>query len=547
MALELSLVIRGKDDGARKVIDETAQGIESLGEKARTATQPTKDVAEGVGKIATEAPAAATAIDDIGTAVDDVKIKFGAWQAAALGAVGGIAVALGGAVLQAAIGSAVDAIGGYFDEVTNSATNVKADLEAHKELIASIKGLWDQANGVASNYGMTTQAGLQFEARSNVRRLDEDFQSAVVRLPQSDTFFTGGSGAAFGAEARAPFAAAIEKLRRDLKDGRADVIAFREEVATIANALPQDSRAVSFAEQVLGDTADAAKLQAELQRAVDLYKALTGDADAAATAMGKAAGNMTLNGTAAETALPALREYAQLLATIGGVTVTLPDGSTASGSPGEVGGGFAEGGYTGHRPTDQVAGFVHGQEYVFDAAATARIGVANLEAIRTGVAGYASGGSVGLSTSSAGGGFSGLSSDIFSLRDALRQFGQELWNTRNPIQAFASVLSSISQNYLSKALGAAGDAMMTAFGFASGTDNHPGGWSYMNEIGPELVRLPRGSTVVPAGETRALLGAGGGETHNWYVSTPSPRQFAESRSSVARAAAGIVSLSRRHV
>ncbi|MER8743875.1 hypothetical protein NKH54_12395 [Mesorhizobium sp. M1004] len=56
---------------------------------------------------------------------------------------------------------------------------------------------------------------------------------------------------------------------------------------------------------------------------------------------------------------------------------------------------FATGGFTGHAPTDRVAGLVHGQEYVFDAKSTAAIGVSNLEAIRRGVPGHDAGGSVG--------------------------------------------------------------------------------------------------------------------------------------------------------
>lgn len=46
--------------------------------------------------------------------------------------------------------------------------------------------------------------------------------------------------------------------------------------------------------------------------------------------------------------------------------------------------GFKKGGYTGDMPTGAVAGTVHGQEYVFDAEATKRIGVGNLEALRKG-------------------------------------------------------------------------------------------------------------------------------------------------------------------
>lgn len=44
--------------------------------------------------------------------------------------------------------------------------------------------------------------------------------------------------------------------------------------------------------------------------------------------------------------------------------------------------GFQSGGYTGNGGVSSVAGVVHGQEYVFDAAATRKIGVTNLESIR---------------------------------------------------------------------------------------------------------------------------------------------------------------------
>ncbi|MEI7177137.1 phage tail length tape measure family protein [Pectobacterium carotovorum] len=46
--------------------------------------------------------------------------------------------------------------------------------------------------------------------------------------------------------------------------------------------------------------------------------------------------------------------------------------------------GFKTGGYTGNAGVNSVAGVVHGKEYVFDAAATKRIGVSNLEALRNG-------------------------------------------------------------------------------------------------------------------------------------------------------------------
>lgn len=49
-----------------------------------------------------------------------------------------------------------------------------------------------------------------------------------------------------------------------------------------------------------------------------------------------------------------------------------------------VSAGFQQGGYTGNGGVSDVAGVVHGKEFVFDADATARIGVQNLEAMRRG-------------------------------------------------------------------------------------------------------------------------------------------------------------------
>lgn len=54
--------------------------------------------------------------------------------------------------------------------------------------------------------------------------------------------------------------------------------------------------------------------------------------------------------------------------------------------------GFATGGYTGNSAVDQVAGVVHGQEYVLDAASVNRIGVGALDSLRAGAASVAQSG-----------------------------------------------------------------------------------------------------------------------------------------------------------
>lgn len=57
--------------------------------------------------------------------------------------------------------------------------------------------------------------------------------------------------------------------------------------------------------------------------------------------------------------------------------------------------GFDRGGWTGPGAANDVAGLVHAGEFVFDAAATSRIGIRQLEAIRSGgMRGYRDGGYV---------------------------------------------------------------------------------------------------------------------------------------------------------
>jgi tape measure domain-containing protein len=72
-----------------------------------------------------------------------------------------------------------------------------------------------------------------------------------------------------------------------------------------------------------------------------------------------------------------------ILAPIAGATAAAAQVAQAAAIKG-VTPGFQGGGYTGNMGVSDVAGVVHGREYVFDAAATSRIGVPTLEAIRSG-------------------------------------------------------------------------------------------------------------------------------------------------------------------
>lgn len=76
---------------------------------------------------------------------------------------------------------------------------------------------------------------------------------------------------------------------------------------------------------------------------------------------------------------------------LGGGAAASPKGTGAPAKPA----GYYAGGWTGPGATTDVAGVVHAEEYVFDAAATRKIGVANLEALRrSAFKGYREGGYV---------------------------------------------------------------------------------------------------------------------------------------------------------
>lgn len=69
---------------------------------------------------------------------------------------------------------------------------------------------------------------------------------------------------------------------------------------------------------------------------------------------------------------------------LGAYLTALAAGETAALASSAAGGGFADGGFTGTMGRDQVAGLVHGQEYVLNADAVSRIGIANLDAMNEG-------------------------------------------------------------------------------------------------------------------------------------------------------------------
>ena len=99
-----------------------------------------------------------------------------------------------------------------------------------------------------------------------------------------------------------------------------------------------------------------------------------------ASAMSLQAGLAAFASTAA---IPIVGPFAAPGAMAAALSVTAPL-AAAVGMTAMSGVGFMEGGFTGFGPKDEIAGPVHRGEYVFDAKATARIGVGTLEALSNG-------------------------------------------------------------------------------------------------------------------------------------------------------------------
>lgn len=61
--------------------------------------------------------------------------------------------------------------------------------------------------------------------------------------------------------------------------------------------------------------------------------------------------------------------------------------------------------------------------------------------------------------------------------------------------------------------------------YAGGTPYHQGGWALVGERGPELVKLPQGTSVTPAAQTKATLAGAGGDTFYVTIDAKNVREF----------------------
>ncbi len=520
MSLRLALVIDGDPAGAKKALEETGKAVESLATKAKSAGDGLGQVAKSSGSLAGDLGKASDAVGGIGEGLSgiardgDAAGKGLEAASSAAGAAAGGFSALGGAVSKVAVsfaaGLGVGLLTSAFDTAIGKAAEfargivsdtprIEADLKSHAALVRSIKDAYGEASGAASSYGNNSKNLLKFNAQQDEARLKRDLADALPDLEGGRGGGRSGGGGLGPLQggAAGPFGEAISKLRREAREGKADIIAFRDEVGKIASALPQDSAFRPIAEKLRDQTDKAAELQEELRRTQDLLKGIDGDAQAAATALGGTADKYGALGTAAGGAVQPVTDTAagvraageagsaasgSLDATAGAIAAT---GSAAGSATGQVNAladalrrtasapkpgavatvpvpsrAFAGGGEVfgaGSATSDSIPAMLSNGEFVVNAAATSRFRPL-LHAINSGaLPGYASGGTAGAfpAAPSAASGASPVvvaAGDFELLAGALIQFGEAVAQGTDVMDALEQAALSFIEKLLNEVL-----------------------------------------------------------------------------------------------
>lgn len=636
--------LAGKAGDAAGKLGDLGSRAEHAAKKIEPAATTTRDLSNAIGGLSPAGQVAIEKLDAMAGSAGKVESPFRLGLSAITSFVGGLTGGLIGGAIAGVFEGLLTSLGTYALEAVTKTDDIDRALKAHIEIIKSIKGAYAEAEGGASSYGLNSAAVLRFGAQQDESHLQDAYQDA---LPDGGFFNTGvfatGAGA-FSDQQLGPFSESVRKFRKQLSEGRADVIAFRSEISGIAAEQQKDSPFRLMAETILDDTKLAAKAQSELLRSQDILKAVEGDNSAAARALGgatdkfgalgnaagSAAGRITPttkaisdSGNAAEKAAGQIQAYNSAAA--GAASTTPPisasparAAATAPAIPFAAGGivdrptlfGFGNGqtGLMGEDGAEAIMPLKGGQIGAITASgAEVGLGVTRLADGGLGVElpeAFASGGvfpaAPGRRGGSAGGGeLRGLNADINVLRGSLSGFVSGLRQGQTVLQSLGSVVTRVSDRFLDLAFGAIDKAVFGQNGFGSlGTGLgswlgktlgmsqasmassgmisglfHGGG-----EIGasPSAMRMVSASVFVDAprmhrggvanglsgGEVPIIAMQGeeigwpnelarkygrGGNVTNFYIETPSPKSFAESRATVTRAAARLSSRSGRYV
>lgn len=645
MTLRTALVIDGQAEGAKRAAQDTAVAIRQVERAAEDASSQTKAVSDtlkqasssagaaagGLKEVAPAAREAGGELDLLGNRSDQLTSKFSTARTALLGFVGGIAGGMALAAVSGVVEGAVAALGTYAANALTRTDEINAALKGHVALIRSIKGAYSEAEGGASSYGRNSVAILRFGAQQDESRLQQAYRDA---LPDGGMFNAGifASGASgFSDQQLGPFAGAVREFRAEMREGKADVIAFRNEVAGIAADLPGDSAFRDMAQTILEDTEKASEALESLRRSQDALRGLQGDTDAAARALGGAAdkydslgrsasaaagavprttASIRDSGSAAAIAAGQIERYRAASQGSGSDNVTPSAARTAATPQAFAAGGIVDrpvlfsygggrAGLMGEAGPEAILPLSGGRVR----ARTAAGSEITLDLVRMGDGAlgvsmpdaFGLGGSFGMSgygtidRRGSGERLDRLAGDVNLARGALSGFVSGLRQGQGALASLGSVIASISDRALDRAVGAVDDALFgksgpfgalgSLFGGASQWDLassgaihglfHGGGRAGRSASSSRLVsplafigapRMHRGG--IAGGEVPIIaregeeIGwpqdlarkyGGQGQVNNFYIETPDARSFSESRASVARSAARLSARSARYV
>lgn len=288
--------------------------------------------------------------------------------------------------------------------------------QRQRELNNSLNGIQDSANNkrleLANQYGDGSR-GMSFEEYQEklkaVQASENDLRDTVLQnyadMDDAQRSFSNGATAAWqdyldnAKDISATAYDLVSNSLTDLTDGIADGFAnavvegetLRDTMSSLATTIEKEvlstlvklgiQYGVNAALEIAGiTTVDAAKKASIASTAAAETVAITSTAavSSAATAA------TTAEQTAAAAATTTAWAPAATVASIGSFGTAAAIGLAAVVAALALSRGFRTGGYTGDGGVDDVAGVVHGKEFVFDASSTSRIGVDRLEAMRRG-------------------------------------------------------------------------------------------------------------------------------------------------------------------
>lgn len=308
MALRLSMVIEGQDAGGKKVIDDTTAAVTRLekasddaGRKVATGIAPPQ-VANNVRLTNQQLSQMQFQLQDMAVGLASGQSPFmvmmqqgsqvaqmfqsGTGVTAALRAVGtGIVAFVSNPLNLALLGfSSLAGVASLaFRAISGGAGDAEDALERHRELIKEIRDTWPEAAKAAEGYGRESVAVMEAQLRGSAAalaaKLREEGLDAIDDL--GTEFANRFQGRFFLPDAEfEPFGEAIRQLRDELKAGEPDIRAFRDRVATLANAEPENRELQRLKDRLFELTKEAFDNEA----ALDAARAMIGQLGGAAAA-----------------------------------------------------------------------------------------------------------------------------------------------------------------------------------------------------------------------------------------------------------------------